>query len=88
MIAALADFNPKLLSRQQKRAIALLDARKVLNRSSGGYGHSPDKVTLDVANSLIALGLARVDRTGRNPRLDLTGSGRLVASVSLQGRRA
>lgn len=81
-MTALSGFDPTNLSRQQMSALALAARPGAsLIRSRNGYGRVPDRVTLDVARSLMGLKLARVDTSGREPRLVLTGAGQQVEAV-------
>ncbi|MCW5697942.1 MAG: hypothetical protein KIS96_14575 [Bauldia sp.] len=85
MIAAI---NPKMLSRQQLRALDILGAGHRLYRRRGYWGDSPHRVSLDVAGSLQGLGLTRIDRTtGPHPFPVLTGAGRDVFAVIEQRRQ-
>lgn len=72
--------DPRTLSARQRRALRLMVQRQ-LYRARNGYGAVPDKVSLDVAASLMALGLAKVDATGRHPRLAPTFNGRNVVGI-------
>lgn len=81
MIAAIAATNPRDLSSQQRRALALLASGARLYRLQGGWGRAPSRVSLDVAMSLQARGLVRVDRSGINPQLVLTGAGQTIQAV-------
>lgn len=82
MTAALASIDPRALSTAQKRALALLEAPGTkLYRNAGKWGRTGQSVMLDVAASLCALGLARVDRSGREPQLVLTHAGQQMQAV-------
>jgi hypothetical protein len=74
--------DPSMLSARQRRALGLAGKPGTrLIRSKGGWGFLPDRVSLDVAASLVGLDLCRVDRSGRHPELVLTGSGQMVRAV-------
>lgn len=91
MIAALASIDPSALSSTQKRALALLEAPGIkLYRNAGKWGRTGQSITLDVAASLQLLGLARIDRSGREAQLVMTHAGQLVQAVRAEraGRRA
>jgi hypothetical protein len=84
----LSDLDPKMLSAQQRRALKLL-AQHRLYRRKGGYGRAPVSISLDIAASLTALGLAKLDYSGPAPHPALTGAGQTVLGVmkERQGRR-
>lgn len=91
MIAALASIDPAALSTAQKRGLALLAAPGIrLYRNRGKWGVTGRSITLDVAASLSALGLVRIDRTGREAQLVLTHAGQQLQAVreARAGRRA
>mgnify|MGYP001156557652 CR=1 FL=1 len=78
-----SDFNLSQLSRQQVTALRLACRTDVkLWRCRSWWGHRPgQRVKLDVATSLRALGLARIDESGHSPRLVATGAGQQIEAV-------
>ena len=90
MIAALASIDPRALSTEQNRALALHEAPGTkLYRNAGKWGRTGQSITLDVATSLQLLGLARIDRTGREAQLVMTHAGQQLQAVRAEraGRR-
>lgn len=70
------------LSRQQRAALTLGVRPGIrLFRTRGGWGRLPHRVSLDVAASLVALGLMRVSYALRDPQLVITGNGKIVQAV-------
>lgn len=84
----LCDMDPKLLSAKQRKALGLMAQGRMYRAKGNRYGHHPMSATLDVVNSLVSLGLARIERhNGRLPYPLLTGAGRAVLDV-IEQRRA
>jgi hypothetical protein len=75
-----ADLDPSTLSTQQRRALRIMSERRIYRRP-GGYGRAPFTVSLDVSNSLCALGLARKDLSGMQHELVLTYLGKTLQAV-------
>lgn len=64
----------------------LLTATQPLRRVQSGWYTPGKRVTLRVADQLIARGLARIQIAGGRHQLVATGSGRMVAAVIRQRR--
>lgn len=79
-VRSLTDHDPSTFSAQQRRALRTVKKHHCFRRP-GGYGRSPNSVSLDVASSMIARGLMRQDYSGRSPALVLTGMGENVLAV-------
>jgi hypothetical protein len=82
-VRSIADLDPSTLSQKQRRALRTVKAYKCFRRA-GGYGRTPNSVSLDVANSMIALGLLRRDLAGHTPELVLTGAGLTIHGIMEQ----
>lgn len=85
----LCDFNTKLLSTKQRRALLLCGLPQRLYRQSGNrYGRHPSVVAYDTVIEMVGLGLFRIDRnTGPHPFPVLTGAGRQVRAVLMERKR-
>lgn len=79
-IRHLSDFDPSQLSAQQRRCLRIVKKGDCFRRP-GGFGRPPHGVSLDVAQSMIGLGLIKQDYTPRHPTLVLTGAGATVHAV-------
>lgn len=75
-----ADMSPSTLSPQQRRALRIVRTYHCFRRP-GGFGKPPHGISLDVASSMIRLGLFRQNYSARAPELVLTGAGDAVLAV-------
>jgi hypothetical protein len=81
-------IDPSTLTAAQKKAL-FLAARPGcrLFRRAGFWGRYPERVTLATATELCSIGLLRIDRTGREFELVITGAGGQTLAV-LEQRQA
>lgn len=78
MTAPLSSIDPRSLSAAQRGVLKRLAAGAVFYRAANGYGRPGDFVRLDVARSLVALGLVH---TPPARPLALSGAGQAMAAV-------
>lgn len=80
--------DPSVLKAAQKKALALAARPGCrLYRRAGFWGRYPERVTLATATELCSIGLLRIDRTGRDLELVITGAGGQTLAV-LEQRKA
>lgn len=82
-IRLIADLDPSTLSAPQRRALRIVKKQHCYRRY-GGFGRPPHGISLDVAATMLRLGLCRQDYSGRQPELVLTGVGENVLAVMEQ----
>lgn len=75
---ALSSVDPRTLSSSQRRALRLLASGAVLHRRPNGFGRPGTSVALDVAKSLVGLGLAAMPP---GKPLGLSYNGKLMAAI-------
>lgn len=78
--------DPRELKPSHRKGLQLLAQPQRLYRTTRGWGHAPNRITLDLGAQLRAKGLARVELSGRAPALVLTGDGQAVHAVIEQRR--
>jgi hypothetical protein len=79
-------INPDQLSGRQRRVLNLLAGGVHLIRHGALWGSFPQRIAGDVAQSMIALGLVRVDRDGKDAELVLTYLGKCTQAVMVERR--
>lgn len=72
---------PAELTPYQKRCLRLVHDYRLFRRSGGWVAGFGGRVSLAVASQLAGMNLVRIDRTGRNPQLVLTGAGKNLHDV-------
>lgn len=84
----LCDLDPNRLSAAQRRALTLMSLQRLYRRPGNRYGRPPNSLGVDIVNSLVTIGLARIERQrGTAPYPCITGAGRAVLDVMAQRRR-
>ena len=84
MIAARTFTDPSALAPQYRRGLRLIAENDKLYRRAGGYGKTPDGVSLDVVQTLIGLGAVTIVYANGGSRPALTGHGRTLYDVLQQ----
>lgn len=82
-----AEFTPSDLTQAGKEALQII-SRNPPRRVLGGWLTTGRKISLKLADKLIARGFARVEFVNGRQQLTATGSGRAVLHVLKERRRA